>query len=308
MKTISIVNGPANVPVIVQGCMRMPALSVEDAARVIRCAADHGINFFDHATCYGNGEAERRFGDALPSTGLRREDIIIQDKVGLHFERGEFDLTRENILTQVENSLRLLKTDYLDVLLLHRPDLLMEPEEIAEAFDVLEANGKVRYFGVSNFMPMQIELLKKCVRQPLVFNQLQLSLDSSMLIDQGLYINNLTTDRSFDRDNGTLDYCRLHDITIQAWSPLQRGFFQGPFVDNPEFPKLNEALGEIAQREGVSKTAVAIAWILRHPAKIQAVVGTMNLSHIADVCDACKVELSHQDWYKLYLASGKYLP
>ena len=308
MKTISIVNGPTNVPVIVQGCMRMPALSVEDAARVIRCAVDHGINFFDHATCYGNGEAERRFGDALPSTGLRREDIIIQDKVGLHFERGEFDLTRENILTQVENSLRLLKTDYLDVLLLHRPDLLMEPEEIAEAFDVLEASGKVRYFGVSNFMPMQIELLKKCVRQPLVFNQLQLSLDSSMLIDQGLYINNLTTDRSFDRDNGTLDYCRLHDITIQAWSPLQRGFFQGPFVDNPEFPKLNEVLGEIAQREGVSKTAVAIAWILRHPAKIQAVVGTMNLSHIADVCDACKVELSHQDWYKLYLASGKYLP
>lgn len=308
MKTISIVNGPTNVPVIVQGCMRMPALSVEDAARVIRCAADHGINFFDHATCYGNGEAERRFGDALPSTGLRREDIIIQDKVGLHFERGEFDLTRENILTQVENSLRLLKTDYLDVLLLHRPDLLMEPEEIAEAFDVLETNGKVRYFGVSNFMPMQIELLKKCVRQPLVFNQLQLSLDSSMLIDQGLYINNLTTDRSFDRDNGTLDYCRLHDITIQAWSPLQRGFFQGPFVDNPEFPKLNEALDEIAQREGVSKTAVAIAWILRHPAKIQAVVGTMNLSHMADVCDACKVELSHQDWYKLYLASGKYLP
>lgn len=308
MKYIDVVNGPAHVPSIVQGCMRMPVLNVEDAARVIRNAYELGVNFFDHATCYGGGEAERRFGDAFPQTGLRREDVIIQDKYGLHFERGEFDLTKENILTQVEQSLRLLKTDYLDVLLLHRPDMLMEPEEIAEAFDTLESGGKVRYFGVSNFMPMQMELLKKCVRQPLVFNQLQLSIDSSMLIDQGLYINNLTTDRSFDRDNGTLDYCRLHDITIQAWSPLQRGFFQGPFVDNPEFPKLNEALGEIAEREGVSKTAVAIAWILRHPAKMQAVVGTMNTAHMADVCDAAKVELSHHDWYALYLASGKYLP
>lgn len=308
MKTIDVVNGPKAVPAIVQGCMRMPGLNVEDAARVIRNAFELGVSFFDHATCYGGGEAERRFGEAFPLTGLRREDVLLQDKVGLHFERGEFDLTRENILYQVENSLKLLRTDYLDVLLLHRPDLIMEPEKIAEAFDRLETAGKVRYFGVSNFMPMQMELLRRYVRQPLVFNQLQLSLDSSMLIDQGLYINNLTTDRAFDRDNGTLDYCRVHDITVQAWSPLQRGFFQGPFVDNPEFPKLNEALGEIAEREGVSRTAVAVAWILRHPARMQAVVGTMNVEHMRDVCDAAKVELTHHDWYALYLASGKFLP
>ena len=201
-----------------------------------------------------------------------------------------------------------MKTDYLDALLLHRPDVLFEPEEVAAAFDELEKSGKVRYFGVSNLMPMQIELLKKFVKQPLVFNQLQISLDQSQLIDQALYMNNLTTDRSIARDDSALDYCRLHDITIQAWSPLQYGFFKGTFVDHPDFPELNKALGEIAEREGVTKTAVAIAWILRHPAKMQAIVGTMNPQHLKDICGACSVNLSHHDWYQLYLASGKFLP
>ena len=308
MKTINVVNGPQNVPAIIQGCMRMPALSVEEAAKVIRNAYDLGVNFYDHATCYGNGEAETRFGDAFPLTGLKREDVILQSKCGLCFERNEFDWTKENILSSVDDSLRRLRTDYLDVLLLHRPDVIFEPEQVAEAFDELEKSGKVRYFGVSNLMPMQIELLKKCVKQPLVFNQLQLSLDQSQLIDQALYMNNKTTDFSLNRDGSTLDYCRLHDITIQAWSPLQYGFFKGMFVDNPDFPELNKALAEIAEREGVSKTAVAIAWILRHPAKIQAIMGTMNVQHMKDACDAVKVTLSHHDWYQLYLASGKYLP
>ena len=308
MKTINVVNGPQNVPAIILGCMRMPALSVDAAAVMIRTAAELGVNFFDHATCYGDGEAETRFGDAFPQTGLRREDVILQSKCGLCFDRQEFDWTKENILSSVDDSLRRLRTDYLDVLLLHRPDLIFEPEQVAEAFDILEKNGKVRHFGVSNVPTLQIELLKKFVRQPLVFNQLQFSVEQSQLIDQALYVNNKTTDRSIDRDNGTLDYCRLHDITVQAWSPLQHGFFKGCFVDDPGFPELNEVLAELGGKYGVPKTAVAIAWILRHPAKMQAVAGTMNPDHLRDICEASKVDLTHHEWYQLYLASGKYLP
>lgn len=308
MKTINIVNGPQNASVIIQGCMRMPALSKEDAAKAIRTAYDCGINFFDHATCYGNGEAEERFAEAFPLTGIKREDIIIQSKCGLCFDRNEFDWTKENILSSVDDSLRRLNVEYLDALLLHRPDLLFDPEEVAEAFDTLEKAGKVRCFGVSNLMPMQIELLKKYVKQPLVFNQVQLSLEQSQLIDQALYMNNKTTEFSINRDGSALDYCRLHDITIQAWSPLQFGMFGGTFIDNADFPELNKALATIAEREGVSKAAVAIAWILRHPAKMQAIIGTMNSEHIKDTCDAVKVNLSHHDWYELYLASGKFLP
>lgn len=309
MKKLNIVNGPQDVSVIIQGCMRMPELSNEQAAKVIRTAYDNGINFFDHATCYGaNGAAETRFGESFPLTGLKREDIVIQSKCGLCFDRNEFDWTKENILSSVDDSLRRLKIDYLDTLLLHRPDVLFEPEEVAEAFDILEKNGKVRFFGVSNLVPMQIELLKKYVKQNLVINQVQLSLEQSQLIDQALYMNNKTTEFSINRDGHALDYCRLNDITIQAWSPLQIGMFGGTFIDNPDFPELNKVLQELADREGVSKTAVAIAWILRHPAKMQAIIGTMNPSHIADTCAASKVQLSHHDWYALYLAAGKYLP
>lgn len=309
MKKINIVNGPQDVSVIIQGCMRMPDLTNEQASKVIRTAYDSGINFFDHATCYGaNGAAETRFGESFPLTGIKREDIFIQSKCGLCFDRNEFDWTKENILSSVDDSLRRLKIDYLDTLLLHRPDVLFDPEEVAEAFDILEKNGKVRFFGVSNLVPMQIELLKKYVKQPLVINQVQLSLEQSQLIDQALYMNNKTTEFSINRDGHALDYCRINDITIQAWSPLQVGMFGGTFIDNPDFPELNKTLQELADREGVSKTAVAIAWILRHPAKMQAIIGTMNPSHIEDACDASKVNLSHHDWYALYLAAGKYLP
>ncbi len=287
----------------------MPALTTDDAAALIRTAYDLGINFFDHATCYGrDGEAETRFGDAFPKTGIRREDVYIQSKCGILSEQGEFNWSKETILSSVDDSLRRLKLDYLDALLLHRPDLLYDPEQIAEAFDKLEKSGKVRFFGVSNVPTMMLAVLKKYVRQPLVFNQLQFSLEQSQLIDQTLYLNNLTTERSTDRDNGTLDYCRLRDITVQAWSPLQKGFFGGCFVGDPELPELNRVLGELGERYGVSKTAVAIAWILRHPAKIQAIAGTMNPSHLEDLCDAAKVDLTHNEWYRLYLASGKYLP
>ncbi len=309
MKYINIANGPQKASAIIQGCMRMPELTKEAAAKVIRTAYDQGVNFFDHATCYGeNGAAETRFAEAFPLTGISREDIFIQSKCGLCFDRNEFDWSRDTILSSVDDSLRRLNIEYLDTLLLHRPDVLYDPEEVAEAFDILEKSGKVRHFGVSNLVPMQIELLKKYVKQPLNINQVQLSLEQSQLIDQPLYMNNKTTEFSVNRDGNALDYCRLNDITIQAWSPLQVGMFGGTFVDSPDFPELNKVLGELAEREGVTKAAIAIAWILRHPAKMQAIVGTMNPTHIEEICAAADVNLSHHDWYELYLAAGKFLP
>ena len=308
MQYLNIVNGPQHASSIILGCMRMPALSVSDAAHMICAAWQEGINFFDHATCYGDGEAETRFGDAFPQTGLRRDQVFLQSKCGLHFDRKEFDWSKEDILSSVDGSLKRLRTDYLDTLLLHRPDLLFEPEQVAEAFESLYTSGKVRSFGVSNVTPGQLMLLKKYVQQPLVINQLQFSLEQTQLIDPGLYMNNLPTDRSVDRDNGVLDYCRLNDITIQAWSPLQFGMFKGCFVDHPDFPELNRVLGEMGEQYSVAKTAVAIAWILRHPARMQAIAGTMNPDHLKDICAASKVHLTHQEWYRLYLAAGKFLP
>lgn len=308
MRKIDIVNGPKNVSRIILGCMRMPALSTDEAARIIREATALGINFFDHATCYGDGAAEERFGKALKLSGIKREDIFIQSKCGLRLDHGTFDWSKEYILESVDGILKRLQIDCLDTLLLHRPDLLYDPEDVAEAFDKLEKSGKVKYFGVSNTMPMQIELLKKYVKQPIVINQLQLSLEQSQLIDQGLYMNNKTTDMSFMRDGQALDYCRLNDITIQAWSPLQYGMFRGNFVDNPKFPEMNRVLDELAKKYGVSKSAVAVAWILRHPAKIQVIAGTMNVTHLVDLAVADTISLSREEWYRLYLSSGKFLP
>ncbi len=308
MQTINITNGPDHASRLILGCMRMPALSIEDAAKMIQTAHDLGINFIDHATCYGDGEAEKRFGDAIALTGVKREDLIIQSKCGLRFDKQIFDWRKSNIIESVDGILKRLKMEYLDILLLHRPDLLYDPEQVAEAFDELEASGKVRHFGVSNTMPMQIELLKKYVKQPLKINQLQLSLEQSQLIDQDLYMNNKTTDMSVMRDGGALDYCRLNDITIQAWSPLQYGMFKGVFIDNPDFPEMNKVLGELANQYNVTKAAIAIAWILRHPAKMQVISGTMNPAHLTEMAEACKISLTHEEWYRLYLSSGKFLP
>lgn len=308
MQKIKIAEGPEQASRLIFGCMRMPALSAKEAAKVLETACELGINYVDHATCYGDGEAESRFGEAIALTDIKREDLIIQTKCGLRFDRQIFDWRKESILESVNGSLKRLKTDYLDVLLLHRPDLLYDPEQVAAAFDELSASGKVRHFGVSNTMPMQIELLKKYVKQPLKINQLQLSLEQSQLIDQDLYMNNKTTELSLMRDGGALDYCRLNDITIQAWSPLQYGMFQGTFVDHADFPELNKALAELGEKYQVTKTAIAIAWILRHPAKMQVIAGTMNPEHLRELAAADRVELSHEEWYHLYLASGKFLP
>ena len=308
MNRMNLPNGLENVSRLILGCMRMPDLSVDKAAEMVKTSMDLGINFFDNATCYTDGVAEERFGEAWTKAGIARDHFILQTKCGLCFDRNEFDWRRETILSSVDDSLRRMKTDYLDILLLHRPDLLYEPEEVAAAFDSLEKSGKVRHFGVSNVPPMMLEVLKHTVKQPLIINQLQLSLEQSQLIDAAFYMNNLTTERSIDRDNGLLDYCRLHNITIQAWSPLQYGMFGGCFIDDPKYPELNAALAELAEKYHVTKAAIALAWILRHPAQMQVIVGTMNPRHLEESAAATQVSLTHHEWYQLYLAAGKFLP
>ena len=308
MNRMNLPNGLENVSRLILGCMRMPDLSIDKAAEMVKTSMDLGINFFDNATCYTDGAAEERFGEAWTKAGIARDRFILQTKCGLCFDRNEFDWRRETILSSVDDSLRRMKTDYLDILLLHRPDLLYEPEEVAAAFDALEKSGKVRHFGVSNVPPMMLEVLTHTVKQPLIINQLQLSLEQSQPIDAAFYMNNLTTERSIDRDNGLLDYCRLHNITIQAWSPLQYGMFGGCFIDDPKYPELNAALAELAEKYHVTKAAIALAWILRHPAQMQVIVGTMNPRHLEESAAATQVSLTHREWYQLYLAAGKFLP
>ena len=235
-----------------------------------------------------------------------REKMILQSKCGIR-PGVAFDFSKEHILSSVDNSLKRLKTNYLDVLLLHRPDTLAEPEEVADAFQILYESGKVRHFGVSNQNPMQIQLLQKYVKQPLVANQLQFSITNANMITQGLHVN-MPDEGAVNRDGSVLDFCRLHDITIQPWSPFQYGFFEGVFLGNEKFPKLNAKIDELAAKYEVSNTTVVMAWLLRHPAKMQPVTGTMNINRLKDCIKATEINLSREEWYEIYLAAGNILP
>lgn len=305
MKKLSIGNGELKASEISLGCMRINSLSKKDAERLIKTAIEEEIDFFDHADIYAGGRSEEAFAEAVNMNSEIREKIIIQTKCGI--KDGYYDFSKEHILNSVEGSLKRLKTDYIDVLLLHRPDTLMEPEEVAEAFSKLHNSGKVRYFGVSNQNPMQIELLSKYLNHKIIINQLQLSITNTGMIDSGINVN-MEINPSIDRDGSILEYCRLKDITIQPWSPFQYGFFEGVFLDNDKFPVLNKKINEIAEAKGVKNTAIAIAWILRHPAKMQPIVGTTNYSRLKDICKASEVELTRQEWYEIYKAVGNKLP
>lgn len=305
MKKIHIANGNISASEIALGCMRINSLSKDEASKLINTAIDEGINFFDHADIYGKGKSEEVFADAIDMKPSVREKIIIQTKCGIR--DGYFDFSKEHILNSVEGSLKRLNTDYIDIMLLHRPDTLMDPEEVAEAFSKLHSSGKVKHFGVCNQNPMQIELLNKYLNHKIIINQLQLSITNTGMIDSGLNVN-MQIAPSIDRDGSILEYCRLKDITIQAWSPFQYGFFEGVFLDNDKFPELNNKINEIAANKGVTNSAIAIAWILRHPAKIQPLVGTTNAKRLVDICKAAQVELTRQEWYEIYRAAGNKLP
>lgn len=305
MRTMKLGSSTLEVPVIAVGCMRINSLDKTGAERFVQTALDKGANFFDHADIYGGGTCEEIFADAIHMNDEVREKIILQSKCGIR--PGMFDFSKEHILESVDAILKRLRTDYLDILLLHRPDTLVEPEEVAEAFDRLESSGKVRHFGVSNQTPMQIQLLKKSVKQPLVANQLQLSITNTTMISSGFNVN-MENDAAVHRDGSILDYCRLNDITIQPWSPFQYGFFEGVFLGNDKFPELNKQIDEIAEKYDVSNTTIAIAWLLRHPAHMQPVIGTMNLDRLNDCCNASEVHLTREEWYAIYRAAGNILP
>jgi len=305
MRTMKLGVSALEVPVVAVGCMRINRLDKLEAERFVRTSLELGANFFDHADIYGGGACEEIFAEAIGMNASIRENMILQSKCGIR--KGMFDFSKEHILQSVDGILKRLKTDYLDILLLHRPDALVEPEEVAEAFDLLESSGKVRHFGVSNQHPMQIQLLKKSVKQPIVANQLQLSITNATMISSGINVN-MENDAAVNRDGGILDFCRLHDITIQPWSPFQYGFFEGVFLGSEKFPELNQKIDEIAAKYEVSNTTIAIAWLLRHPARMQPVTGTMNLERLADCCKASDVTLTREEWYEIYRAAGNVLP
>ncbi|WP_196001446.1 aldo/keto reductase [Clostridium sp. 1001271B_151109_B4] len=305
MKEIIMANGNLKASEIGLGCMRIADLNKSTVNSLINTALECGINFFDHADIYGNGKSEEIFSEALSLTPSLREKMIIQSKCSIR--SGMYDFSKEYIINSVDGILQRLNTEYLDILLLHRPDTLMEPEEVNEAFEKLYKEGKVRNFGVSNHNSMQIELLNKYLTNKITINQLQFSIMHTGIIDSGLNVN-MKNSHSIDRDGSILEYCRLKDINIQAWSPYQYGFFEGVFIDNPKFPLLNKKLNELAEKYNVSTTAIATAWILRHPAKIQTIVGTTNENRLKDICTASNVTLSRQEWYEVYLAAGNELP
>ena len=310
MKQVKLGNTEMMVPFIAVGCMRLSEKSEQEMNHFIHSAMEQGAYFFDHADIYGGGMSEEIFGRAMVGDStLKREDMILQSKCGINVKAAtpHYDLSKEYIINAVDGILSRLRTEYLDILLLHRPDALVEPEEVAAAFDELYAAGKVRRFGVSNHKPMQIELLKKYVKQDLIINQMQFSIPVSNMVANGMEVN-MTSDGAIDRDGSVLDYSRLHDMTLQAWSPFQMPEWRGCFIGNEEYEELNKALDELAEKYGVSSTAVATAWILRHPANMQVVSGTASETRLGEIIAGSDIYLSRQEWYKLYLAAGHPLP
>ncbi len=305
MRTIQLGQTDLAVSQIGLGCMRMARLSVADAARVIDTARENGINFFDHADIYGGGESETIFAKAIGMNASVREQIILQSKVGIR--SGMYDFSYDHIMKSVDGILKRLNTNYLDVLLLHRPDALMEPEDVARAFDELHEAGKVRWFGVSNFNENQMKLTFSQSKFKPQANQLQLSLAHADMITEGTNVN-VRSDEGASKTGAVLEYCRLENVTVQAWSPMQFGAIEGAFLENPEYQNVAEKLAEIGGREGFTVGATAIAWLLRHPARIQPIIGTMTPERIADICAAGDYQMRREDWYALLAAAGHTLP
>lgn len=305
MKTVGI-GTLQNVPSLAVGCMRIPSLDEKKATEFVAKAVENGLNFFDHADIYGRGESEKIFAKAVSNAGIKREDIFLQSKCGI--VRGKmYDFSKKHIVESAEGILSRLNTDYLDVLLLHRPDALMEPQEVGEAFESLYSQGKVRQFGVSNMNPMQTELLQSGLRQKLVVDQIQFSPAHAGTIRSGFEFNMLT-DGAASRDNSVIEYCRLKGITLQAWSPFQYGFIKRTYMGSFRYRGLNKTLGEIGSAHGISAAATVVSWICRHPAGIQTIAGTTDINRLLDLRTGCDVVLSKEEWYRIYKSAGNILP
>lgn len=298
---------------IVLGCMRIADMEDRALAKHINRAIELGINLFDHADIYGDGECERKFSKVLTSE-VNREDILLQSKCGIRHagdsnrkEDQYYDLSKDYILDSVDGILARLGTDYLDLLMLHRPDALMEPGEIAEAFDRLHDSGKVRHFGLSNFHTTQFDFVQKHTDHKLVTNQVQFGVGAPHMINSRMQANT-PLEGAGDRDGGLLEHSRLNDVTLQAWSPFHYGYFEGIIMDDPKYRTLNDVLEDIGHSHGLTKNAVAVAWILRHPANMQTIIGTTNTSRLEDIAKAGNVTLSREEWYRIYKAAGHMLP
>ena len=287
------------------GCMRISKLSVEQVEELILYAVQNGIQLFDHADIYGKRESERLFGEVLKRNPGLREKIVIQSKCGIC--RGYYDLSKEHIIKQVEESINLLNCGYLDILLLHRPDALVDYAEVNEAFNYLYEKGLVKEFGVSNMNPIQIELYNKNLIHKMKYNQVQFSLVHSHMISEGLFVN-MSEAEACNRSGNMIEYAMLKDINLQAWSPLMATWEDGCFIDHPKYGSLNLKLEELAKKYGVTKSAIALSWILRHPAKIVPIVGTTSIKHLSELLEAKNVILSREDWYALYLSNNHLLP
>lgn len=308
MRYITLGQDDKELSEIVLGMMRIKDKSVKEVEELVETALSVGINAFDLADIYGRGRCEELLGIVLKNRPDLREKMWIQSKCGIRIEEFTyFDFSKDYIIKSVDGILQRLKIDHLDSLLLHRPDALMESDQVAEAFDLLYKQGKVRDFGVSNQNPMMMELLKKDVKQPLAVNQLQLSAAFTPGFESGFHVN-MEDSQAAMRDGSIFEYCKLHDVVIQAWSVLQFGYFKGNFVGNEKFQALNQVLDRLAFKYGVTPSTIAISWILRYPAKMQAVVGTTNPKHLREVSQAANFSLTRKEWYEIYLAAGNNLP
>ena len=308
MRYITLGQDDKELSEIVLGMMRIKDKSVKEVEELVETALSVGINAFDLADIYGRGRCEELLGLVLKNRPDLREKMWIQSKCGIRIEEFTyFDFSKDYIIKSVDGILQRLKIDHLDSLLLHRPDALMESDQVAEAFEILQKSGKVRDFGVSNQNPMMMELLKKDVKQPLAVNQLQLSAAFTPGFESGFHVN-MEDSQAAMRDGSIFEYCKLHDVVIQAWSVLQFGYFKGNFVGNEKFQALNQVLDRLAFKYGVTPSTIAISWILRYPAKMQAVVGTTNPKHLREVSQAANFSLTRKEWYEIYLAAGNNLP
>lgn len=308
MRYITLGQDDKELSEVVLGMMRIKDKSVKEVEELVETALSVGINAFDLADIYGLGRCEELLGLVLKNRPDLREKMWIQSKCGIRIEEFTyFDFSKDYIIKSVDGILQRLKIDHLDSLLLHRPDALMESDQVAEAFDLLYKQGKVRDFGVSNQNPMMMELLKKDVKQPLAVNQLQLSAAFTPGFESGFHVN-MEDSQAAMRDGSIFEYCQLHDVVIQAWSVLQFGYFKGNFVGNEKFQALNQVLERLAIKYGVTPSTIAISWILRYPAKMQAVVGTTNPKHLREVSQAANFSLTRKEWYEIYLAAGNNLP
>ena len=309
MRYINFGSQHTEVSEVVLGAMRIADKTPQEVAELVQTALDCGINAVDTAPIYGPSEG--KLGEAFALVPGLRDKVWLQTKLGIRphprVKANYFDFSYEHIMESVDHSLLVMKTDHVDSLLLHRPDALMEPQEIARAFQELHDAGKVIDFGVSNQNPAMMSLLASYLPFPITANQVQLSAAFTPMFDAFFDVN-MENDESVMRDGGILQYCAQHDMAIQAWSVLQHGYFGGVFIDDPDYAGLNEALERVASDHNSTKTAVAINWVLRYPAKMQALVGTTRPERIRESASACDWEMSREEWYEIYFGAGHRLP